>query len=388
MSLFAYLEFPNLYRYSNFRASLPASMKTTQKNRAYFRERLLHWHQQHNTRHIPWKPRKDPYTIWVTEVILQQTRFEYGKEYIQRFLQQYPTIQSLANAQPREVFKLWQGLGYYNRCANMLETARSICSLPGAKFPSTYEDIRALKGVGPYTAAAIASFAFDLPHAAVDGNVIRVLSRYFGLRENPHTGAGKARFQDLAQDLLCLQDPAAYNQGIIDLGATICKPAAPHCEICPLKARCFAFTHDTVGELPVRKTPVPKKERFFHFMVITGEKGILIEKRHDLDIWKNLYQFPLIEATRLMEVAELTQHDAFQRRFAAMRPNRFVDLKPQLLTHQKIHARFFEMEDNHQPKSQPGLLVPQTKLENFAFPKIITSYLEHSHYLSRNNLDS
>ncbi len=210
------------------------------------------WHKEENTRSLPWKNETDPYKIWLSEIILQQTRAEQGLNYYLNFIKNYPTICDLANAIDDDVFRHWQGLGYYNRCKNMLATARFICEQKNGVFPNDYEEILALKGVGAYTAAAIASFAFGLPHAVVDGNVYRVLARYFGIENAIDSTLGKAKFAQIADELLDKKNPAAYNQAIMDLGATVCTPKNPRCEICPLSKNCVALKSDLIYFFPVK----------------------------------------------------------------------------------------------------------------------------------------
>jgi len=213
----------------------------------------------YNNRAMPWKGEKDAYKIWLSEIILQQTRVEQGWDYYNRFIERFPQIQLLADAKDEEVFKLWEGLGYYSRCKNLLATARFITQEKRGIFPSAYKDILHLKGVGPYTAAAIASFAFNLPHAVVDGNVSRVLSRFFGIATPIDSTAGKQEFTALAQALLDQQSPGIYNQAIMDFGATICKPQLPLCADCPLQAECTAFQTGKISDLPVKEKKLQKK---------------------------------------------------------------------------------------------------------------------------------
>jgi A/G-specific adenine glycosylase len=218
-----------------------------------FTEILMKWHKQHNSREMPWKGEKDPYKIWLSEIILQQTRVAQGWQYYTNFITRYPTIGQLAKAPDQEVFKLWEGLGYYNRCKNLLFTARQIVNEKNSIFPNQYEDLLALKGVGPYTAAAIASFAYNLPYAVVDGNVFRVLSRYFGIDDPIDSAKGKQVFTELAGKVLWKKEAGLYNQAIMDFGATVCKPFAPACSICPLQKYCRAFKEGRVNQLPVKE---------------------------------------------------------------------------------------------------------------------------------------
>ena len=221
-----------------------------------FSKRLLEWNQRNNKREMPWKGEKDPYKIWLSEIILQQTRVEQGLKYYNNFIKAFPDVQALAKTQDAKIFKLWEGLGYYSRCRNLIASARFIAKERKGKFPGTYDDIKSLKGVGPYTAAAIASFAFNLPYAVVDGNVFRVLARVFGINKPIDSAEGKTFFNELATELLDKKQPGLYNQAIMDFGAVVCKPALPLCTKCIIKKNCFAFLNNKVNELPVKEKKI------------------------------------------------------------------------------------------------------------------------------------
>ncbi len=263
--------------------------------RKYFRKKLLFWHKTINNRQLPWKGEKDVYRIWLSEIILQQTRAEQGLKYYERFLKKYPTIGKLANAPLEEVYKLWEGLGYYNRCRNLHATARKIVFELDGVFPQTFESILDLKGIGPYTAAAISSFAYDLPYAVVDGNVFRVLSRFFGISTPTDTVKGKREFQYLAQECLDIKKSSVYNQAIMDFGATVCKPDVPLCNSCLLKEKCVAFNEDIIDELPLKEKRTKLRSRWFVFYIIKQGNKFAIQKREEKDVWANLYQFPNTE---------------------------------------------------------------------------------------------
>ena len=252
--------------------------------KADFTKKLLQWNQRSNNRAMPWKGEKDPYRIWLSEIILQQTRVEQGLAYYQRFIQTFPTIHDLANAPEKEVFKLWEGLGYYTRCKNLLATAVYISKELNGQFPATYSSILALKGIGPYTAAAIGSFAFNLPHAVTDGNVLRVLSRYFGISTPIDTTEGKKRYDLLAEALLDKQQPGIYNQAIMDFGAVICKPQQPLCPVCPQQKECVALATGNVKLLPVKEKQLVKKTRWFYYLVVQVKDEVLLNKRTGKDI--------------------------------------------------------------------------------------------------------
>ncbi len=335
---------------------------------------LFQWFEQ-NHRPMPWKGEKDPYLVWLSEIILQQTRVEQGLPYFERFKMTFPTVKQLADATEDEVMKLWQGLGYYSRARNLHETAKYIASNLNGVFPSDYSSILKLKGVGEYTAAAIASFAYDLPHAVVDGNVFRVLSRYFGVQTPIDTTTGKNEFTILANQLIPQNAPAKFNQAIMDFGATHCTPKAPSCSNCFLKQNCIAFKTDSVDKLPFKAKKILKKDRFFHFFVIKNKNFFILHKRTNKDIWQNLYEFPMIEADE-MKTWEEIRHLPLPLELIADATPTVSQVYKQTLTHQKICAIFYEFEINR--TFDPDLLnryqftlVPFSNLENFAFPKII-----------------
>ncbi len=343
---------------------------------------LMAWHRNHNTRSMPWKGEPDPYKIWLSEIILQQTRVEQGLGYYLRFTETYPDINALAAAPDAEVFKLWEGLGYYSRCRNLLHTARTIVSDYGGKFPPSYRELLSLKGVGPYTAAAIASFGFGLPYAVLDGNVIRVLSRFFCENAAFDTPTGKKLFQEMADKVLDSKYPGAFNQAIMDFGATICKPLSPLCPQCPLKVNCLGLAKNKVQELPVRQRKAEKRERFFACLILRFEDKIWIRERTGRDIWRHLHEFFTVE---LQSETALLQFDPMencrQNGWAVQRVNVYPQVLAQALTHQQIRSRFFSIDLKIQPFLPPdGKWVPVGSLTRQAFPKTITQLLS-SHWL-------
>lgn len=343
----------------------------------FFTSALMKWHMQENTRQMPWKAEKDPYKIWLSEIILQQTRVEQGLQYYNRFIQNYPDVFALAAAPDNEVFKLWEGLGYYNRCKNLLFTARYISTELAGKFPQTFEGLLALKGVGNYTASAIASFAYNLPYAVVDGNVNRVLARYFGLATPIDSTTGKQLFASLASQLLAAKKSAKYNQAIMDFGATVCKPQLPLCESCFLQENCTAYMNDQVKELPVKEKKIAKIHRWFYYVLAEKNNSLLVRKRTGKDIWQNLHEFVLIEVDHHAETAELLQSAAF----IAMAGKKYELLSvsgvyKQQLTHQTIHAIFIRIKMKHSLVPEGMQLVTKNELSQFAFPRLINSFLE------------
>lgn len=343
-----------------------------------FTHLLMQWHLRHNTRSMPWKGEKDPYKIWLSEVILQQTRVAQGLAYYERFIQAYPTVQQLAAAPDQEVFKRWEGLGYYNRCRNLLFTAREITQQRGGKFPDTYEDILALKGVGPYTAAAIASFAYDLPHAVLDGNVFRVLSRFFGIDEPVDAAGGKILFGRLAEEMLYKKQPGQYNQAIMDFGAVICTPFSPACHTCPLQTGCAAFAEGRVNELPVKEKRLERKRRWFYYFLFEHKDRLLVHERKAKDIWQNLYEFYLLEAEDAVHWNEtaVKQWLAQQLGINKVVITGISTVQEQQLTHRQVKGQFIRVRLDAVPASLKKYHWATVKeLDALPFPKFITQYL-------------
>ena len=357
-------------------------MDISAQQKQFFTRQLLAWHHNDNGRDLPWKSEQDPYRIWLSEVILQQTRALQGLPYYNEFTRAYPTIDDMAAATDEDVFRIWQGLGYYNRCRNMLATARHIASRLGGRFPETHEGILALKGVGPYTAAAIASFAYGLPHAVVDGNVYRVLSRYFGIDTPFDTTAGKKIFAGLAQQLLDTSDSAAYNQAIMDLGATVCSPKKPLCAGCALQKNCVAFARNLTALLHVRSKKTAVATRYFHYLVLKWQDEVLISQRTQKAIWESLHEPLLIEHTCPLGLADLQGHPGFAALQLAGIPVEYSGSLSQRLTHRIIETRFFTAELHHKPEGLPagGSWLPASALKKIAFPKTVVTFLKNNLY--------
>lgn len=306
-----------------------------------FARLLIEWYHEHK-RDLPWRNTNDPYLIWISEIILQQTRVAQGYAYYQRFIERFPNLESLAAAEENEVLKYWQGLGYYSRARNLHQAAISVNGV----FPVKYEDILKLKGVGTYTAAAICSFAYNQPHAVVDGNVYRVLSRFFGINEPIDSGKGKKIFASLAHDLLDKIQPALYNQAIMDFGALQCTPLSPDCTVCPFKNRCFAFNHNMVSSLPIKQNKTKTSERFFYYLLIRDNGNIYLNKRTKNDIWKNLYELPLIESNTALAVDDFIRKQEFASIFKenSVVNVRLLNKTKHVLSHRIIYADFYELE--------------------------------------------
>lgn len=343
----------------------------------YFREQLLSWARGIH-RPMPWKGEKDPYLVWLSEIILQQTRVEQGMPYFERFKERYPLVEDLAGAPEDEVMKLWEGLGYYSRARNLHATAKMVSTKYKGVFPADHKQLLSLPGVGPYTAAAIASFAFDLPFAVVDGNVFRILSRVMGIETPIDTTAGKKEFSAIAQELLDKTSPGLYNQAIMDFGALQCVPRNPDCDRCPFAERCVARRADRVDELPVKEKKLVKKDRYFQYFLLYWGGELILRKRMEKDIWRNLYDFPLIETPGL-ELEQWADSTLWQE-LELKRPGqlkRTAGPFRQQLTHQRIIAIFREIELKDPPPELPEayLVVDRKNLSKFAFPKLIDCYL-------------
>ena len=342
---------------------------------------ILKWYDHHK-RDLPWRETKDPYAIWLSEIILQQTRIQQGMAYYLRFIEVYPTVNDFAIATEDEILKQWQGLGYYSRARNMHQTAKIIVKKFNSKFPADLKILLKLKGIGDYTAAAIASIAFDLPHATVDGNVFRVLSRIYGIGTPIDTGQGKKDFYSLANELLDQQQPGEFNQALMEFGALQCTPKNPDCPNCPVKSICVAHANDAVHSFPVKKGETKIRKRYFNYLVIQEEAYTFLTKRSENDIWKNLYEFPLIESIEKMDAFQIFQKE--QSYFSA-ETNIQIEgeskWQKQVLTHQHIFYRFIylKIEDK---KNIPSSLIKVNKKDifNFAVPKPIEKELETNNW--------
>lgn len=337
-----------------------------------FTSKLLGWYAQHK-RDLPWRQSIDPYSIWLSEVILQQTRVAQGMPYYQRFLHQFPTVTDLAVANEDDVLKLWQGLGYYSRARNLHKAAKIVLQNHDGIFPNTYNGLLSLPGIGPYTASAIASICFDIPVAVVDGNVFRVLSRYFDIENPINQPAGIRIFQELAQSLLDTNNPGTYNQAIMEFGALQCVPKKPKCSSCPLHEGCLSRANNTILLRPQKLKAAPAKDRYFHYLVPfdTHQNTILI-KRRDKDIWQGLYEFPLVEADTILSEESLKSHPSTPIWAANAKWTRFED-KPMRhkLSHQTLHTHFWILED-----VSTSLSYPWDSIEKYGVPRLIERFLQ------------
>lgn len=352
----------------------------TQQGSADFTKNLLKWNRQKNTREMPWKAEKDPYRIWLSEVILQQTRVEQGWNYYEKFVTAFPDVFSLARAPEKKVFKLWEGLGYYNRCRNLIATAKKIVRDYKGHFPDKYDEIRALKGIGPYTAAAIASFAFGLPYAVVDGNVERVLSRYFGINTAVDSSSGKKLYAELADALMDKKNPGIYNQAMMDFGAVICKPQQPLCQLCVQAADCVAYQQGWVSRLPVKEKKIARKNRWLYYFIIETRDGrTYIRQRQEQDIWRNLYEFVVWEAGKAVPEGDIVAIPLLKKIFLKRKftVGSISTTHTQQLTHQVVHGRFISISIDKPLANMEGyLLVTKKSLSSYPFPKMISSFLQ------------
>lgn len=339
---------------------------------------LMKWNREKNNRQMPWKGEKNPYKIWLSEIILQQTRVEQGLNYYHNFIKIFPDINKLAKAADEKIFKMWEGLGYYTRCRNLIATARYISKEHKGKFPVTYEEIKALKGVGPYTAAAISSFAFNLPHAVLDGNVYRVLARVFGIDKPVDSTEGKKYFASLADKLLDKKQSGIYNQAIMDFGALVCKPVSPVCSECIFRKSCSAFLNNKVNDLPVKGKKLKTRKRWFYYLVLEFENKIAIRQRMEKDIWQGLYEFPLIETTNECNTKTILQR-AEKKKWILKKGIKVISVSPlfkQQLSHQLITGQFIKLSLKKKPLlNNDWLWVIQNKFGKYAFPQFINQFL-------------
>lgn len=347
-----------------------------------FASLLLKWYAAENHRPMPWKGEKNAYLIWLSEIILQQTRVEQGLPYFLKFKKKFPTIKKLANASEDEVLHLWQGLGYYSRARNLHLTAKNIHQNYGGRFPSTFQELKKLKGIGDYTAAAIGSFAFGQKYAVVDGNVIRVLSRHYGIKTAFDTTTGKKEFAALAQQLIDESNPALYNQAIMDFGSQVCLPKKPHCSSCPFSSTCFAYHNRQITLLPYRAKRNKITNRYFNYILLTDGNEIFIQKRTGNDIWENLYQLPLSEEKNRFNT-NIRQTVKKATGLSSFKITGQPILISQLLSHRKIHFRFITISvaafsQTHLPAC---VKVKRQQLSRYAFPKTIRLVLEQNSLL-------
>lgn len=312
-------------------------------------KQLITWYLK-NKRDLPWRNTRDPYRIWLSEIMLQQTRVEQGLPYYLKFTEAFETVEDLAKADEETVLKLWQGLGYYSRARNLHTTAKYVTQELNGTFPKTYKELLQLKGVGEYTASAIASFCYKEPKAVVDGNVYRVLSRVFGIDTPINSTDGQKIFAELAQSLISHDEPDSYNQAIMEFGARQCKPKNPNCEICIFNNSCLALKNKKVAELPVKLKKINIKKRYFNYIVpITTDKKTVLQKRPNKGVWANLYEFPLIETSKESSFTDLVEQGEFQQQFSQYNDLNLYNTKTIVhkLSHQHIYTKFWILETDY-----------------------------------------
>jgi A/G-specific adenine glycosylase len=345
--------------------------------------RLIKWYHQ-NYRHLPWRNTRDPYQIWLSEIILQQTRVEQGLPYYQQFTELFPTIWDLARAHPDRVMKAWQGLGYYSRAKNLHLTAKIICEKHDGIFPTDYKEVRALPGIGDYTAAAICSFAFQLPHVAADGNVSRVISRLFGVNSPINSAKGKKLVQELAQELMDIRQPDIFNQALIELGALICKPASPLCHQCVLRTDCFAHQQNSVDQYPVKTKKPTVGKRYYNYLLIHSNNCIWLSPRTEAGIWAGLYNLPIIETKGMTAASRIPKLGAWRKIFRSQQViiSKVKELEIHRLTHREIQSRLFIIQPEIKAGFQlaePFIQVPVEKVMEYPVPKPVERILNLFH---------
>lgn len=340
-----------------------------------FSSLIQDWYME-NKRNLPWRNHQDPYLIWLSEIILQQTQVVQGLSYYEKFSQKYPTVKHLAKADQDEILNLWQGLGYYSRARNLHFAAKQIVTEFDGNFPTTYDNIIKLKGVGEYTAAAISSFAFGLPKAVVDGNVYRVLSRIYQIDTPINSTNGKKEFQALANELIDHQNPDIHNQAIMELGALVCKPNNPNCETCPVHQKCESFANKSFNSFPVKLKKVKVKNRFLNYIVVQNNGNTLLRKREGKGIWQGLYEFPMIESTESVDKVDYFKNLNQDKLILSHRTKH-------LLTHQKLEVSFWVYQDDYSLNITDFKKIKNDSIRNYPVPQVIARYIEESHFFKR-----
>lgn len=347
-----------------------------------FSEHLITWYLE-NKRDLPWRKTQDPYKIWLSEIILQQTQVKQGLPYYQKFVKKFPNVNDLANAEEDQIMKMWQGLGYYSRARNLHYTAKSIVYDYNGVFPSTYKELLKLKGVGDYTAAAIASFAYNEPVAVLDGNVFRVLARYFGIDVAINSTEGQKLFKSKVNELLNRKQPALHNQAIMEFGALLCKPKSPDCMFCSLNTSCVAFQQNRIKELPIKLKKLKRRKRYFNYLVLKSPQNeFIIQQRHQKDIWQKLFEFPLIESKNNFTKKEISKINLFEE--LDLEPNFSIQKINQktykhVLSHQDIFADFWLIKcstEFYNHKLENYSIVNSKSIRKFAVPILIDNFLK------------
>lgn len=339
-----------------------------------FSSHIIYWYNL-NKRDLPWRNTKDPYPIWLSEILLQQTRVAQGLPYFHTFLENYPSLIALSKASEEHVFRLWEGLGYYNRARNLLKTAKILAQNPYPHFPNTPEALMQLPGIGPYTAAAIAAFAFDYPSPAIDGNAIRVITRYLAIDQPPQKARGMEQVKLGLDKLFNPKQAALFNQALMDFGATMCTPKKPQCHLCPIASSCQAFALKSPEAFPKKLPKKPKKERHFTFLMLIYRQKVLLQQRSEKDIWAGLWQFPILSDSFLTDAKTLAT-EALSLKGKLVKT---LQLQPHLLSHQKIHANI-QIWQLTEPPSLPGTWLPTNETSRLGMPRLLTRFLENEQW--------
>src|SRR5574343_93197 len=329
---------------------------------------ITDWYRQ-NKRALPWRLTKDPYSIWLSEIILQQTRVDQGTAYYYKFIENYPSVLDLARADEQEVLNLWQGLGYYSRARNLHSAAKYIANELNGQFPNNFKEVLKLKGVGEYTAAAIASLSFKEPVAVVDGNVYRVLSRVFNIDTPIDSTEGKKQFAQLAQELISTSNPDTHNKAIMEFGALHCTPANPKCESCPLIEMCISYEKDTIQSRPVKSKKTKVRDRYFHYLLLENKEHYYISQRTEKDIWQNMFEFPLIETDTKLELKDFSP-------YTDSKATTISSEITHILSHQKIHTLFYHFPASVIIQQESLLKVSKQDFTDYPIPRVIDRYLE------------
>jgi A/G-specific adenine glycosylase len=346
---------------------------------------LTNWYLE-NKRELPWRNTGNPYHIWVSEVILQQTRVAQGLGYYQNFITSFPTVESLANAQIDDVLKVWQGLGYYSRARNLHEGAKYVVKQYQGILPAQFESLLTIKGIGEYTAAAISSIVYHIPVPVVDGNVNRVISRYFGVHDPINSSSGKKRIMEIARKILDKENPDLHNQAMMEFGALQCVTHNPNCDICPLKVECYALKHNEINSLPKKIKQAKVRKRYFNYIVILYHSQVVIRQRSGKDIWQGLYEFPLIETDSLVTKQELVNLPGWE---AILKDSKYevVNMSKNYihqLTHQKIHASFLMVKVDAIPRhliNDQTFLIEKESIEQYPVSKMVENFLSTNGFI-------
>ncbi|GHT72335.1 A/G-specific adenine glycosylase [Bacteroidia bacterium] len=348
------------------------------KNCDFIAAQLIEWYSD-NRRDLPWRNTSDPYKIWISEIILQQTRVAQGLEYYNRFVERFPDVQALASADEQEVLKLWQGLGYYSRARNLHLAAKTIFSEYNAVFPKDYQAVLNLKGIGEYTAAAIVSFAWNMPYPVVDGNVFRFLSRLFAINEPIDTNKGKKQFTELAGKLMDKTQAGLFNQAIMEFGALQCTPASPDCPVCPFQSRCPAYATNSVEQFPVKQNKTQTKDLYLYYFHIHDGRQVWINQRHHKGIWQNLFEFPLIEAETSLsfeQLSEIIRQKSWLPGTTGYSFRLIIENKKHILSHRILHASFYEVHMEKLPAITEFISIDIRNWEEYPLHRLMQYYLE------------